>query len=278
MSKARMFLIKNMRKDVQSIGSYSDNDLEEIANAWMDDNNNSKHRFDIIEQYLPKSKKILDMASGTGTFVYYGLLNGYDTYGIEPEEWKFNFNRMKAKEYYYPPEWQKNFIKEYGENLGFMDNLFDVTSSYQTLEHVNNPKQCIAEMIRVTKHSGGIHIMCPDYRSTFEGHYKLAWLPLFPRWIASLYLKIRGRNSEYLKTLNYITSSKIYKYLKEISKEKRIKLDIIDVKRQQFEQKLKNKNILFLKKIYFIYQSLVYLKKLFRSEIQTNLFIIVDKS
>ncbi len=46
--------------------------IESAARAWMNDATNSRHRFHTIEQVLPQAKKILDMASGCGTFVFYG--------------------------------------------------------------------------------------------------------------------------------------------------------------------------------------------------------------
>lgn len=275
MSEAKLFLLNNIKKDIkEAIGVINEKEIKNVADAWMNDESNSKHRFKIIEKYLPKSKKILDMASGAGTFVYFGLLNGYEVYGIEPEQWKHIFNKMKAAEYGYPKEWQNNFIESIGETLPFKDNYFDVSSSYQTLEHVQDPKKCISEMVRVTKNEGGIHITCPDYRSTYEGHYNIAWLPLFPRVLANIYLKLRGKNPLYLTTLNYITSSKIKKYLIEISEEKNINLHIIDLNKEKFKEKLKKRNLFFLEGFYFVFNSLIYMKKLFRSEIQTNLLII----
>jgi ubiquinone/menaquinone biosynthesis C-methylase UbiE len=93
--------------------------------AWMDDATNAKHRFDSIEKYLPGAKRILDMASGCGSAVYFGLLNGYDMTGIDPEKWKHIFNAMKAAEFGYPLEWQARFHEGVGENLPFQDNHFD---------------------------------------------------------------------------------------------------------------------------------------------------------
>lgn len=277
MSKAKEFLKEKMREDNKLIGPIDESVLEKIAQAWMNDKSNSKHRFDVIKEELPKAKKILDMASGAGTFSYYGLLNGYDVYGIEPEDWKHKFIEIKSREYDYPLEWNQKFKKGYGEKLPFENDNFDVVSSYQTLEHVQDVKKCISEMIRTVKSGGGVHMMCPDYRGTYEGHYMMAWLPLFPRKIANIYLKIRGRNPEYLKTLTYTTSTKIYKYIKEVEDEQNIKVQIIDLNKKIFEKKLYEKNIFFLKKLYFIYRIVQYIKKLFKSEININYFVKVNK-
>jgi ubiquinone/menaquinone biosynthesis C-methylase UbiE len=277
MSKAKDFLKERMREDFKLIGDVDEKILENVAQAWMNDKINSKHRYDFIKKQMPQAEKFLDMASGAGTFVYYGLLNGYDVQGIDPEEWKDEFNKLKAEEYNYPKEWQDKFINGYGEDLPFETNSFDLVSSYQTLEHVQDVKQCIVEMCRVVKNGGGIHIMCPDYRSTYEGHYSIAWIPLFPRNLASLYLKFRNKNPEYLKTLKYTTSKNIREYIIEIAREKNVTLTIIDINKKNFERKLNSKNLNFFKNLYFLYYAMEYTRRLFRSEMNVNYFIEVNK-
>lgn len=285
MSKAKIYLREMLIKDWQWIGSREDLDdevLDNIVDAWMNDQSNSKHRYDVIKREMPEAHKILDMASGTGTFVNYGLLNGYDCYGIDPEDWKFEFIKMKAQENHYPEKWHEKFIKGYGENMPFEDDNFDLTSSYQTLEHVQDVKQCIREMLRVTKSGGGVHIMCPDYISTFEGHYMLPWLPLFPRKLANMYLRLRGRNTKYLTTLNYTTSYNIKKYILYWAKKDNLVLEILDLNKEAFYTKFKKKNlyitwIQLIKFFYFLYYMLQYSKKLFKSEMNINYFIKVKK-
>ena len=275
MNSAREFLFNEMKNETkQMMGIVNEQYLKYVVDAWMDDKNNSKHRFDIIKKYYPNSNKILDMASGAGTFVYYGLLNGYSAYGIDCEEWKHIFNKRKAEEKNYPIEWQDNFVNGFGENLPYKNEEFDVTSTYQTLEHVQDPKKCISEMIRVTKFGGGIFISCPDYRSTYEGHYNMAWLPLFPRNLANIYIKLRGRNTKYLTTINYTTRTKINKFLHEISLQNNITLEILDLDKERFIEKLKEKRLSFLNNFYTLYKVLMYMRKMFNSEVQTNILVI----
>ena len=49
-------------------------------------------------------------------------------------------------------------------------------------------EKCLKEMIKVTKKNGFIHIKCPNYNSTFKGHYKLPWLYIFSKFFL-LHLK-----------------------------------------------------------------------------------------
>ncbi len=132
-------------------------------------------------------------------------------------------------------------------------------------------------MCRVVRDGGMIHIICPDYRGTYEGHYRIAWIPLFPKKLAKLYLKLRGKNPAYLQTLNYTTKPLIESYLHEIKFEQNIDLEIIDLNKKSFEERLVRRNLKFLNRFYFIYYMIIYLKNLFRQELSINLLIQVKK-
>lgn len=250
--------------------------FEQTVKAWMDDANNSKHRFDTIKKYLPNAKRVLDMASGCGSAVFYGLLNGYDMRGVDPEEWKHTFNAMKAKEYGYPQEWLTYFHQGVGESLPYPDDHFDCATSYQTLEHVQDVQKALSEMLRVTRAGGGLHIHCPDYSSTFEGHYRLPWLPLFPRSWAAAYLRARGRPVKGLATLNYTTRSNIIRALRSIEKQNPSwRLRVVDVDRASVERslgKVRSLAPVALK----LTRAACYVRQAFRAELTVNLFVYVD--
>jgi ubiquinone/menaquinone biosynthesis C-methylase UbiE len=133
---------------------------------------------------------------------------------------------MKADVYGYPQNWKYRFIKGVGEELPFADQTFDFVSSYQTLEHVQDVRRCLQEMLRVLRPGGAMFLRSPDYRSIFEGHYRLPWLPLFPRSLARLYLRALSRPEIGLSTLNYITTPSIKRMLRNE------KVKIIDLDRQ----------------------------------------------
>jgi len=217
---------------------------------------------------------VLDMAAGCGQYVFWCLKKGYDCYGIEPEPWKLDFIKEKILRERYPKEWQTRIIPGYGESLPYSDNRFQYINSDQTLEHVQNPDRVIKEMIRVTKPGGGIHIRCPDYRGTFEAHYRLPWLPLFPRHMAKLYLHLLGRPTKGLDTLQYVTKNKIYKAIRKVEKQYTgLILTVIDVDQVQFNQKLWRKGIPNWSIFYLIYKCFNYCSCLFRAVTGVNIFI-----
>jgi SAM-dependent methyltransferase len=245
--------------------------LDGVVDAWMADDTNSKHRFDTIEENLPGARRVLDMASGCGTAVFYGLLHGYDMTGIDPERWKHTFNEMKAAELGYPPEWLQRFREGVGEALPFPDDDFDCVTSYQTLEHVQDLELVIAEMIRVTRPSGGIHIRCPDFRGTFEGHYRLPWIPLLPRPVARAYLRALDRPTAGLDTIQYVTTGRIARLLREAEAAWpgcRLRIVDLDVAALEARPRLPGE-VLWLR-------AKRYARALFREETSVNLFVHVE--
>jgi len=187
---------------------------------------------------------------------------------------------MKAKEYSYPPEWINRFIIGCGENVPFQDNFFDCVSTFQTLEHVQDLDLVLKEMMRVTKSGGGIHIKCPDYLSTFEGHYLVPWFPLFPKRFARAYLRILKKSIHGLDTFQYTTRNNIIRRLHKIFKQKSSwKVKIFDAKRIKVEMELKRRRIPRLGGISYLFFLLIeYLIKIFRKELSLDLFIYIYKT
>jgi len=215
---AKQFLYENIkRENKQLFGVNDEKYLSAVCDAWMNDKENSKHRFDniisIIGEERLKDLKVLDMASGCGSFVFYGLLNHYNVYGIEPEGWKHQFNLLKANEYSYPKKWIHRFVKAVGEKLPFGDHSFDVIATYQTLEHVQSLDYCFREFYRTLKKGGYIFVQCPDYSSYYEGHYRIPMFPTMNRKLFTLYLKAINRPVIGLNNINYTTPELIKSYL-----------------------------------------------------------------
>jgi 2-polyprenyl-3-methyl-5-hydroxy-6-metoxy-1,4-benzoquinol methylase len=97
-------------------------------------------------------------------------------------------------------------IAAMAENLPFRHSCFDVVVGLQVLEHVQYPASVIGEVYRILKPGGWFYLTCPNYLSFYEGHYDVVWLPLLPKFLGSLYLRLRGRPTEFLNTsITYTT-------------------------------------------------------------------------
>ncbi len=273
-ANARAYLRRQLECEYErSYGLPTRDFLDGVVAAWMDDANNSRHRFDAIEAELPHAKRILDLASGCGTMVYYGLLHGYDMHGVDPEDWKHQFNKIKAAELGYAPEWPARMRYGVGERLPWPDDYFDCVSTYQTLEHVQDVERVVREMLRVTRPGGGIHMMCPDYRGTFEGHYRLPWLPMLPRPLARAYLALLGRPRAGLDAIQYVTAPRLIAMIRRAARDAGIDVSIVDHNRLRDSQRRRWRGALaashalrFLRR---------FLKTLFRVELGVDFFVHV---
>lgn len=161
-------------------------------------------------------KSLLNIGCGTGGFNVEAAKKGAKIYAVEPEKDALFISRLKADKVGIN---KKNIVNGVAEKLPFRDNQFDIVYCFSVVEHVSNLNRSLEEMIRVCKNSGKIYIETRDYRGFYEGHYKIFWLPLFPKKIARYYLKIRKRNPNYLfNGIRYVTLSEIERLLKKIDK------------------------------------------------------------
>jgi SAM-dependent methyltransferase len=97
-------------------------------------------------------------------------------------------------------------IQAVGEYLPFADNSFDQIVSLQVLEHVHDPQSVIREAFRVLRPGGTFYIVYENYLSFWEPHYRVRWLPLLPKAIGSIYLRLLGRDPTFLKeSITYTT-------------------------------------------------------------------------
>lgn len=219
---------------------------------------------------------MLDLAAGCGQFVLLALSQGFDCEGVEPDEWRLDFISRKIGLTGRPQAWASRFHQGVAEKLPFADDSFDYVTSFQTLEHVGDPEKAIAEMVRVTRPGGAIHIMCPDYRSTFEAHYQLPWLPLFPRGLARIYLRLLGRPALGLETIRYVTRPRILRWIARA--EVRRRFLVLDENRVMFENGLRRRGLPGLPGMYWLWRGWPAVRYLGRRELSVSLFIrILEK-
>jgi SAM-dependent methyltransferase len=100
--------------------------------------------------------------------------------------------------------------------MSFHDNSFDVVYSFQVLEHVRDPRRVLAESWRVLKPGGILYCNAPNYRTFWEGHYNIPWIPGIPKPLAKLYVRLLGRNPDYLDHLNFLSQPQLEVWLNKI--------------------------------------------------------------
>lgn len=148
---------------------------------------------------------LLDVGSGCGAFIWVCRSSGVEAFGLEPDLDKIEIAKTIGL--------GGLVVRGVGEHLPFKDKAFELLTSMSVIEHVREPAQVIGESLRVISGKGAFHLSAPDYSHCFhEGHFDVFWLPLLPKTIAKLYLRLMRRpNREYISTIQYVTGRGIRK-------------------------------------------------------------------
>jgi len=138
-------------------------------------------------------QRILDLGAGLGALTAELASRGGIVFGVEPGE---GWRRIAAGRLSHLPS--AHIVGGVGESLPLGDNSIDLVVSLQVLEHVQSPPRVIREMYRVLKPGGALCIAYENYLGFREPHYGVAWLPMLPKPLGAVYLKLRGRNPRFL--------------------------------------------------------------------------------
>ena len=146
-------------------------------------------------------KKILELGAGLGSFTVELTRRGAKVTAVEPGKAWRNIAGIQLAE-----SGSGQILGAVGEALPFASDTFDLIVSLQVLEHVQNPPKVISELYRVLKPGGQVFLAYENYLGFREPHYDVAWLPLLPKPLGALYLKMRGRNPRFLlESVTYTT-------------------------------------------------------------------------
>ena len=145
--------------------------------------------------------RILNVGCGTGGFNAAAERAGARTCGIDANPSAVEICALRRE-----AGVGGRYLVAAAEALPFRAGSYDLVYCLSTLEHVDDVEQTIREMVRVTRPGGAILLYAPSMWALYENHYKLFWLPRFPRPLARLYLWARGRPTGFLDTLNHLSS------------------------------------------------------------------------
>lgn len=166
-----------------------------------------------INRPFARGQRILVVGAGTGAEYLALSRTGAEVYGIEPERSAVRLGRQRAAAVGLHPT---RLLPGQAERLPFPDNAFDVVWCWTVIEHVQDVKASLVEMVRVSKPWGHIFIQTPDYRHFYEPHYKLMLPMMAPKWLIKALLKLYGRPTRFLDTLQLVNSRQLTAYFQNL--------------------------------------------------------------
>lgn len=103
---------------------------------------------------------VLENGCGVGMYVEKLSAFGGSVIGLE-------YDRERAAE---ARTRSAHIVNAAGEDLPFPSSTFDLILSHEVIEHVQNDKAAVREMVRVLKPGGRIVLFCPNRGYPFETH------------------------------------------------------------------------------------------------------------
>ena len=163
-----------------------------------------KEAIEKLDGLVPiRNKVVLDVGCGWGEFAFEAIQKDATVYGIEPDSELLGISVLLAGK-------QAMFAKARAEAIPFRNECFDIVICNSVIEHVKDVRASLQEMIRILRKGGYLYLVAPNYLYPYEGHYKIGWIPLLPKPLAKIYLKLVGRNPRFIEGINYNSN---YTYL-----------------------------------------------------------------
>ena len=146
------------------------------------------------------TKKLLDIGSGFGSFVFLCRAKGVDAFGIELMDYEVGYARRRLMTE--KPDDDPEFVYRKGNALQipFPKEHFDTVTLWNVLEHIQDYGRLLHEVHRVMKSGGDVYIVCPNYLAfRKEAHYQVPWIPMMPRALAIFYLRLFKKDPSYFR-------------------------------------------------------------------------------
>lgn len=127
----------------------------------------------ILDQLEPyrKTNKLMDVGCGIGFFLVEAKKRGWEVYGTEISEESAKICREKGIQ-----------IKEEVLNSeNYEPESFDVITSFEVIEHINNPIDDLKHFYKILRKSGVVYITTPNFNSLLryklKGNYNIITYP-----------------------------------------------------------------------------------------------------
>lgn len=186
---------------------------EKYVKDWTNKINDSLALVEDFKQRVGevKGKKVLDVGCGNGGIAIAFAMNGAEVSGVEIEEELFNISKQHAQALNVSVDFE--FYD--GNILPFLDNTFDYAVSASVLEHTDDPKYYLHEILRVVKPGGAIYLGFPNKWMPRETHTQLLFLSYLPKFAQPIYIKLFHRNPLEDNNLHFYSYFDLKKIIKD---------------------------------------------------------------
>ncbi len=123
---------------------------------------NLKRKLRIIERLHKGIGSLMDVGAGTGDFLKYAQINGWEAYGVEPNDQARELAHQKGVSVYRSLSVQK-------------EPAYDVISFWHVFEHLKDPEESIEEVSAALKPGGWLVIAVPNHKSFDARFYREHW-------------------------------------------------------------------------------------------------------
>lgn len=159
----------------------------------------AKILIDDVVARRPDVRQLLDVGSGYGSFVLLARAHGLDAVGVELAAYEVAFARRRLGRTRPDDDPETVYREGSAVDLPYGDASFDAVTLWNVIEHVPDYRRAIAEAARVLRPGGALFVLAPNYASfRREAHYRVPWVPLFPKRLAAAYLSLIGRDPRFL--------------------------------------------------------------------------------
>ncbi len=138
------------------------------------------------------SMRLLDLGAGMGGFAVAAALGGAEVAVSEYNPAYCAISRLRAMRH----GLRLPIVNAAGEALPFPKQHFDCVVCWDVIEHVQDPRQVLAEIARVLQPGGIALITVINRRAWVDPHYHMRGINWLPRPLAEQLIKMRGRTKQ----------------------------------------------------------------------------------
>jgi len=207
---------------------------------------------DSFEKYR-KTNRLIDVGCGIGYFLEEAIKRGWEVYGTEYTDEAVKICQGKGI----------TMLKGKLDPSKLVDMEFDVITSFEVIEHINNPNEELSNFNKILRKGGMVYITTPNFNSLLRYRLKSAYNVITypehlsyytPKTLSKVFTGNGFKKEKILTTgfsltrLRTSKGTKEQEYISESSDDEVLRNQIESKKHLQFAKKLVNGSLTYIGK------------------------------